>query len=105
MMLFLGAGASQPFGIRTMKEMSEEFENSIDLTKDYFRSQRENHRRNKYLYNHGSASFSTAELVSLLSYSYGDLYEEIPHLGRWKEGKWFELPRKQMETYWSLTLP
>nr|QNO56458.1 cell division protein FtsZ [Methanosarcinales archaeon ANME-1 ERB7] len=34
MMLFLGAGASKPFGIKTMKEMSEEFENSTDLTKD-----------------------------------------------------------------------
>jgi len=54
-----------------------------------------------YLYNHGSASFSTAELVSLLSYSYGDLYEEIPHLGRWKEGKWFELLRRQ-ENKWKL---
>ena len=34
MMRFLGAGASKPFGIPTMKEMSEEFENSTDLTKD-----------------------------------------------------------------------
>ena len=54
-----------------------------------------------YLYNHGSASFSTAELVSLLSYSYGYLYEEIPHLGKWKEGKWFELLKKQ-ENKWKL---
>lgn len=30
MMLFLGAGASKPFGIKTMEEMSEEFENIID---------------------------------------------------------------------------
>ena len=48
-----------------------------------------------YLYNHGTTSFSSTELVSLLSYSYGDLYEEIPHLGKWKEGKWFELLKKQ----------
>jgi hypothetical protein len=34
MMLFLGAGASKPFGIKTMKEMSEIFENSTDLAKD-----------------------------------------------------------------------
>jgi hypothetical protein len=34
MMLFLGAGASKPVGIPTMKEMSEEFENTTDLTKD-----------------------------------------------------------------------
>lgn len=34
MMLFFGAGASKPFGIPTMEEMSEEFENSTDLTKD-----------------------------------------------------------------------
>jgi hypothetical protein len=34
MMLFLGAGASKPFGIPAMKEMSEEFENSTDLTKE-----------------------------------------------------------------------
>jgi hypothetical protein len=54
-----------------------------------------------YLYNHGSASFSTAELVSLLSYSDGDLYEEIPHLGKWKEGKWFELLKMQ-EDKWKL---
>ena len=33
-MLFLGAGASKPVGIPTMKEMSEEFENTTDLTKD-----------------------------------------------------------------------
>ena len=30
MMLFLGAGASKPFGIKTMEEMSEEFENIVD---------------------------------------------------------------------------
>ena len=30
MMLFLGAGASKPFGIKTMEEMSEEFENRAD---------------------------------------------------------------------------
>lgn len=54
-----------------------------------------------YLYNHGSASFSTAEIVSLLSYSDGDLYEEIPHLGKWKEGKWFNLLKKQ-EDKWKL---
>ncbi|HJH28034.1 MAG TPA: hypothetical protein C5S37_15020 [Methanophagales archaeon] len=34
MMLFLGAGASKPFAIETMKEMNEEFENSTDLTKE-----------------------------------------------------------------------
>ena len=34
MMLFLGAGASKPFGIKTMKEMNKIFENSTDLTKD-----------------------------------------------------------------------
>ena len=34
MMLLLGAGASKPFGIKTMEEMNEEFENSTDLTKE-----------------------------------------------------------------------
>ena len=54
-----------------------------------------------YLYNHGSISFSTAELVSLLSYSDEYLYEEIPHLGKWKDGKWFKLLEKQ-ENKWKL---
>jgi spore maturation protein SpmA len=30
MMLFLGAGASKPFGIKTMDEMSEELENKMN---------------------------------------------------------------------------
>jgi hypothetical protein len=54
-----------------------------------------------YLYNHGSTSFSTAELVSLLSYPERDLYEEIPHLGKWKEEQWFELLKKK-EDRWKL---
>jgi hypothetical protein len=33
-MLFLGAGSSKPFGIKTMKEMSGMFENSTDLSKE-----------------------------------------------------------------------
>ncbi len=55
-----------------------------------------------YLYNHGSVSFSTAELVSLLSYSDKHLYKEIPHLGKWKEGKWFKLLKKQENNKWKL---
>ena len=42
MMLFLGAGASKPFGIKTMEEMSEEFENKMneftDDEKDLYQS-------------------------------------------------------------------
>lgn len=34
MMLFLGAGASKSFGLKTMKEMSEEFEKEADLTSE-----------------------------------------------------------------------
>lgn len=58
-----------------------------------------------YLYNHGTTSFSSTELVSLLSYSYGDLYEEIPHLGKWKEGKWFELLKKQGNKWKLIEVP
>ncbi|MBN1762871.1 MAG: hypothetical protein JW878_07355 [Methanomicrobia archaeon] len=54
-----------------------------------------------YLYNRGSTSFSTAELVSLLSYPERDLCEEIPYLGKWKEEQWFELLKKQ-EDRWEL---
>jgi hypothetical protein len=42
MMLFLGAGASKPFGIKTMDEMSEELENKMneftDDEKDLYQS-------------------------------------------------------------------
>lgn len=42
MMLFLGAGASKPFGIKTIEEMSEEFENKMneftDDEKDLYQS-------------------------------------------------------------------
>ncbi|HUV80223.1 MAG TPA: hypothetical protein VMW40_05300 [Candidatus Bathyarchaeia archaeon] len=54
-----------------------------------------------YLYNRGSTSFSTAELVSLLSYPERDLCEELPHLGKWKEEQWFELLKKK-EDRWTL---
>ena len=34
MMLFLDAGASKPFGFKTMEEMSREFENNVEPIKD-----------------------------------------------------------------------
>jgi hypothetical protein len=34
MMLFLGAGASKPFGIKTMEELSRELENNLEPIKD-----------------------------------------------------------------------
>jgi hypothetical protein len=34
MMLFLGAGASKPFWIKTIEELSREFENNLEPSKD-----------------------------------------------------------------------
>jgi hypothetical protein len=66
MMLFLGAGASKPFGIKTMEEMSEEFGNKADsLLND-----------EEKLYQEIRSALGTNNLEDILSVSY-DLGEKV----------------------------
>ena len=55
-----------------------------------------------YLHNQKkSTCFSTAELVTLLSYHDEDYIAEMPHLIRWKHDKWFKLLKKS-DDEWKL---
>ncbi|MEM3882965.1 MAG: hypothetical protein QXO23_06245 [Candidatus Methanomethyliaceae archaeon] len=59
-----------------------------------------------YLYSQRQlTSFSTTELVSLLSYRDEDYINEIPHLTKWKENRWLKLLEKSGERWKLLEKP